>query len=80
MDEKFNAILSIVLLPQIIELIEQNEKIDEMTALRAFYDSKTYALLSREETALWHYSPMMLYTMWKSETVNGEIAFPEESA
>lgn len=80
MVEKFNTILSIALLPQIIEIIAEREDIDEMSALRAFYSSETYALLSREETALWHYSPLMLYTMWKSEMMYGKIAFPEESA
>lgn len=80
MDEKFNAILSIAIIPQTVSLIAQNEKIDEIKALNEFYNSKVYALLSDEETKMWHYSPLMIYSMWKGEKETGEIPFPEEAA
>ncbi len=78
MDEKFNTILSIVLIPQIIELIINNDKLDDISAMNEFYYSKTYEMLSNEETKLWHFSPLTLYSMWKHEKKTGEVITPEE--
>ena len=77
MDDKFNAILSVALIPQIINNIITNEHIDENVALHLFYESKTYEMLSNEETKLWHYSPLTLYHIWKSERETGELIYPE---
>lgn len=78
MDEKFNSILSITIIPQTVALIAEKEKIDEMKAMDEFYQSKVYAKLSEEETKMWHYSPLTIYTMWKHEKETGEILYPEE--
>ena len=77
MDEKFNAILSVSLVPQIVYLIINKEKVDEDTALKWFYESKTYDCLSKEYTKMWHYSPLMIYHIWKNEKETGEVAYPE---
>ena len=77
MDEKFNAILSVSIIPQIISLIITKESMEEDAAINLFYESKTYELLSKEETKLWHYSPLTLYHIWKSERDTGEMVFPE---
>jgi Cu/Ag efflux pump CusA len=58
MDEKFSAMLSVILVPQIIDIIIKKEKMIEDEALVRFYLSKTYKLLSDEESKLWHYSPL----------------------
>lgn len=78
MDEKFNTILSIAIIPQVMDLIISKEKKDEISAINAFYSSKTYELLSNEETKMWHYSPLTLYMIWKEEQETGNIIFPEE--
>lgn len=78
MDEKFNSILSIAIIPQTVALIAEKEKIDEMKAMDEFYQSDVYAKLSEEETKMWHYSPLTIYTMWKHEKETGEILYPEE--
>ena len=78
MDEKFNSILSITIIPQTVALIAEKEKIDEMKAMDEFYQSKVYAKLSEEETKMWHYSPLTIYMMWKHEKETGEILYPEE--
>ena len=77
MDEKFNTILSIVLIPQIIDIIVNKDQIDEISAINDFYQSKTYEYLSKEETKMWHYSPMTIYLVWKHEKETGKIIFPE---
>ena len=78
MDEKFNAILSIALIPQAVDLIVENEGLDDISAMSEFYHSKTYEMLAREETKLWHFSPLTVYSMWKHEKKTGELEFPEE--
>ena len=78
MDEKFNSVLSIALIPQTVALIAENQGLDDITALNEFYQSKVYELLSKEETKMWHYSPLTVYMMWKHEKKTGEIIFPEE--
>lgn len=78
MDSKFNAVLSISIIPKIMELIVTRESLDENSALTSFYESKTYELLSDKNTEIWHYSPMTLYQMWKEEKEKGVINFPEE--
>ena len=78
MDEKFNSILSIALIPQTIDLIVKNEGLDDISAMNEFYYSKTYEMLGKEETKMWHFSPMTVYSMWKHEKETGEIEFPEE--
>ncbi len=78
MDEKFNSVLSIALIPQTVDLIAQKEGLDDITAMNEFYQSKLYDLLSKEETKIWHYSPMTVYMMWKHEKETGETVFPEE--
>ena len=78
MDDKFNTILSIIIIPQIIDLIVKNLGFDEIKALNEFYYSKTYEMLSKEETKMWHFSPMTVYSMWKYERETGELVFPED--
>ena len=78
MDEKFNSVLSIALIPQTVALIAENQGLDDITALNEFYQSNVYELLSKEETKMWHYSPLTVYIMWKHEKDTGEIIFPEE--
>lgn len=78
MDEKFNTILSIALIPQIVELIVEKEKIDDITAISEFYSSKTYEMLAKEETKVWHYSPLTICSIWQYEKETGELVFPEE--
>lgn len=78
MDEKFNSILSIALISQTVNLIVEKEGLDEISAMNNFYSSKTYEMLEKEETKMWHFSPMTIYSMWKYEKETGKLEFPEE--
>lgn len=80
MDSKFNSILSIAIIPQTISLIAEKNNMEETKALNEFYDSKVYSLLSDEKTKMWHYSPLVIYEMWKHEKETGIVLFPEEAA
>ena len=76
--EKFATML-FLLVPQVVHLIAERHNLTE-EAVKRFYDSRLYALLEDEQTKLWHYSPLMLFTMYDEETKTGEITFPEEAA
>ena len=76
-NEWFNTILSICLIPQIVNLIICKENVDEDTALTWFYESKTYEQLSIEDTKIWHYSPLTIYNIWKNEKEKGKMIYPE---
>ena len=78
MDEKFNTILSVTIIPKTIDLIVKNEGVDEISAISEFYNSKTYEMPAKEETKMWHFSPLTIYSMWKHESKTGKIVFPEE--
>ena len=78
MDGKFHSVLSIALIPQTVDLIVKNEGLDDISALGEFYQSATYEALSKEETKLWHFSPLTVYSMWKHEKETGTLVFPEE--
>lgn len=78
MNNSFNSLLSIALVPGVVELIIKNMEVDEFRTLKLFYNSETYTLLSNEKTKVWHYSPKTIYLMWSSENKTGQILFPEE--
>ena len=66
------------LIPQTVDLIVTNEGLNDISAMNEFYQSKTYEMLAKEETKMWHFSPMTVYSMWKHERETGEVVFPEE--
>lgn len=75
--EKFSAIIGI-LLPQVIQLICQNESRDEISASKVLYASKLYSALE-EENKHWHLSTPALYTIYVSERLTGAPIFSEEA-
>ena len=77
-DKKFEAILTL-LVPQVIQLICENDSVDEVTAAREFYESKVYSLLEQEDTKLWHFSPLTLFNMYDEEKRTGNFEIPEEA-
>lgn len=75
--EKFNAVMG-VLVPQIISLITKNFDDSEISAINMFYASQVYSILEKEETKLWHLSPLTLYNMYAEERNTGSFVIPEE--
>ncbi len=74
--KKFEAML-VLIVPKVIDLIAENCEMDEVTAIRAFYESKVYSLLEQEDTKMWHLSPLTLFNMFEEELNTGNITFPE---
>lgn len=76
-NKKFEAML-ILIVPEVVKLIVENDNIDEIEATDRFYSSAVYEKLEQEETKLWHLSPLTLYNMFVEEQQIGSITFPEE--
>lgn len=75
---QFHTILGTIIVPQVVNKIRNERNIDDVEATKMFYRSKTYEVLSREETAVWHFSPLTLFNVWKCENETGEVIWPEE--
>lgn len=76
-EEQFSAMLTMIV-PPIINQITKNSNVDDDKAISHFYQSKLYQELSDEKSKLWHYSAMMLYTMYQDELLTGSYDYPEE--
>lgn len=76
--QKFEAML-ILIVPEVIQMIVKNNKIDEIEATDRFYSSMVYEKLEQEETKMWHLSPLTLYNMFVEEQETAKITFPEEA-
>ena len=79
MDKKKFESMLILIVPDVIKLIVENNQIDEIKASDMFYSSKVYEKLEQEDTKLWHLSPLTLYNMFEEEQKTGEVIFPEEA-
>lgn len=73
---KFEALLTLIV-PQVVDLIVTNHRVDEISAIKSFYDSEVYSLLEQEDTKMWHLSPLTLSNMYDEEAKTGGITFPE---
>jgi hypothetical protein len=77
-ENQFSSLL-VLIIPHIIDKITDNSNLSEIEAINSFYQSKLYAELCDEESKLWHYSPMLLYTMYQDEILQGSYDYPEEA-
>ena len=77
-ENQFSAMLAIIV-PQIVEQIVKNSNISEVKAVECFYRSNLDQELADETSKLWHYSPLLLYTMYQDELLTGHYDYPEET-
>jgi len=77
-ENQFNSLLTLIV-PQIIDKITENSNISDIDAIYRFYNSRLYSELSDEKSKLWHYSPLLLYTMYQDELMTGSYDYPEEA-
>ena len=79
MDKKrFEAIIMMIV-PDVVNLICKNYNCSEIEASEMFYSSDVYSFLEREETKVWHFSPLTLFNMFDEEKKTGSFEFPEEA-
>lgn len=79
MDEKRFSAQLFLIVPQIIEHIAKENKVDEEKATELLYTSQLYAQLEDEKTKLWHLSSLALFDMFHEEQQTGSITYPEEA-
>lgn len=77
-NSQFSSLL-VILVPQIIKEIVDNDLISESQATEKFYTSCLYSKLEEEDTKLWHLSPKALYSLYNQEQTTGSINYPEEA-
>ncbi|MCQ2295590.1 MAG: hypothetical protein MJZ67_08040 [Bacteroidales bacterium] len=77
-DAVFTAVLQ-MLLPQVVEAMGREYELEATEALRELYCSRLYADLEREDTKLWHLSPLALAYIWHEEKSTGRIIYPVEA-
>jgi len=75
---EFKATLQ-MLIPMIIQIIIEKDKITPVEAIKSFYTSALYEKLETENTKLWHLSPLALYELLEMELKTGKLVFPEEA-
>lgn len=79
MDKKKYESMLILIVPAVVKLIVENYSWDEIKASDKFYESKVFECLEREDTKLWHLSPLTLFNMFDEEQKTGSFVFPEEA-
>ena len=47
--------------------------------MESVHKSEVYSVLEREETKVWHFSPLTLFNMYDEEKKKGYFEFPEET-
>lgn len=77
MDANLFSALFPLKVQSLLEELRKQRSYSLQEALHYLYTSRTYALLEKEETKLWHYSPKMLIEMLLHEKETGEVFFPD---
>lgn len=77
-DSRHSALLTVVV-PMVVGEIVKATGLDEKTAVERFFASRVYEELLDETRKLWHYSPMVLASMYDEEVKTGSITYPEEA-
>ena len=73
---KFNAIMPMIS-ADLIHMIVSKRDLSEQEAIKVLYASDVYSLLEQEDTKLWQYSTLMLYSLLEQELKTGKIEFPD---
>jgi hypothetical protein len=69
-----------LIVERIIPLIISEYNISEDEAIQQFYSSMLYSFLENPKNGVWHYSPILLFKLYKEGLETGKINFPEEAA
>lgn len=56
----------------VVRMIIEKYGLNEMEAIRAFLESKTYQMLMNAEMEVYKLSPRIVFDMWESEQVTGD--------
>jgi len=76
-DERFSCILELKA-SCVVEALMKDSGMSLDEAIACFYHSKVYQTLAKEETKLWHHSPMLLLHCVETELKTGIPDYPDE--
>lgn len=74
--KKFEAILPLKV-QSVVKLIIEQKGFSFRESLRYLYTSELYHMLEKEETKVWHYSPMLLLELVEEEKSHGFLELPD---
>ncbi|MCQ2017652.1 hypothetical protein [Clostridium butyricum] len=77
-DKEKKALIELIV-PRVIKIIMNDQRVSEEEAFTILYSSKLYSQLDNEKTKLWHLSVLTLYEMLCEEQNTGKITYPEEA-
>ena len=56
---------------EVVNKISSKYGIEAMDALRRFWKSETYQMLTDDSLEMWDFSPMGIFDMWENEQITG---------
>jgi hypothetical protein len=72
----FNAILPLKV-QSVISLLMERKNLSFKNAMSYLYSSELYQFLEKEETKVWRYSPMMLFSLIEREKTTNHLELPD---
>ena len=63
--------------PKVVEEVMKSRNMTQNEAVKLFYLSETYSLLEKENSKMWHFSPIALCDIFERELDGKELAIPE---
>lgn len=78
-ENQYIAFIAVLVIPSLVAEIGKRLGISEVEATDRLYRSEFYEKLADEKLKLWHYSPVMLGTMFVEAERTGVISYPEEA-
>jgi hypothetical protein len=75
-----SALLSVCIIPQVINEIKEFYNNQEEIAIKEFYKSNLFDKLQNPDTGLWHLSAKTLSQIFLTEVDERIIDFPEEQS
>lgn len=79
-ESQISTLLSICIIPQIIDEIKEFYDNEDEVAIKEFYKSNLFDKLQNPDTGLWHLSAKSLAQMFLLEVKEQIIEFPEEQS
>jgi len=73
---EFTGILKLII-PKVIEEMIKRRNISQNEVIKLFYLSETYRLLEKENSKMWHFSPVALCDIFERELDGKELEIPE---
>ena len=77
MEQKQFAAIMPYICSDLVAMICNKRGLTGEEAIKELYNSKLYEMLENEETKVWHYSTLMLYSLYEQERATGILEFPD---